>query len=244
MLTAAQAQLDRLSALPGEPGAQHELAEDAVAANEAAVAAGPSRPLLAVKFFDINTGFAAGAFGQLFHTEDGGKRWRYIGDRLGNLEGLHLNGLTLTPEGDVLIAAEAGTVFRSRDRGRSWARSQVGYKGYLYGVLALPGSVLVAYGFNGHTFRSADGGASWKAIPSRTPKTLVAGALRGEHGVLIDEEGQVLVSTDHGESFKPAGPRLPVRRLSGFALLGSDTVLTVGMGGAAVHTMPGQRSKP
>ncbi len=236
MLEAARAQLERTPERAGpEPGGatttRRELAEDALASAEAAVKAGPSRPLFAVRFSDANNGFAAGAFGQLFHTADGGQHWAYIGDRIDNLEGLHLNSITLTPDGDVLVAAEAGTVFRSRDRGRTWARTAVGYKGYLYGVLALPKSVLVAYGFKGNAFRSADGGTSWTAVPSRSVKTIVAGTVRGEQALLIDEEGQLLVSSDAGESFKRTGERLRTKRLSAFVMSG-DTLVAVGMGGA------------
>lgn len=222
---------------------RREHAEDAVAASESAIKMGPSRPLFAVRFFNPNIGLAAGAFGQLFHTEDGGKRWTYIGSRLDNIEALHLNGLTLTPEGDVLIAAEAGTVFRSRDMGRTWTRANLGYRGYLYGVLALPGQVLAAYGFNGHVFRSGDAGVTWKAVPSRTTKTVVAATMRGSDALLLDAEGQLLVSTDGAELFRPAGDRLPVRRLSGFVLLGNDAMVTAGMGGVGVYAVPGQGSK-
>lgn len=252
MLQAARAQLARTpqsaaehaGSAPGGPTAtRHELAEDALAAAEAAVEAGPSRPLLAVRFVDAHHGFAAGAFGQLFETTDGGRHWLYIGDRLDNLEGLHLNSITLTPEGDTLLAAEAGTVFRSSDMGRSWARTAVGYKGYLYGVLAFARSVWVAYGFKGHAFRSIDAGNHWAPVPSRSEKTIVAGALHGERGVLIDEEGQLLVSGDAGESFVRTGERLRTKRLSAFTLSG-DTLVAVGQGGAVTKVVFAAGSKP
>lgn len=238
ILAAAQAELARAA----EDAPNRELLEDALGAAEAAVAAGPSRPLLAVRFFDAQTGFAAGAFGQLFHTEDAGRTWTYIGDRLGNAEGLHLNGMTLTPAGDVFIAAEAGTVFRSRDRGRTWQRLDLGYKGHLYGVLALPEGALVAYGFRGHAYRSTDGGQHWAPAASRTTKTLVGGLVQGPRALLLDDEGQVLASSDGGATFMPAGDRLRVRRLAGFALAGPDTLVAVGLGGATVVPAPVPRT--
>ena len=238
ILTAVKAQLDKLP--PGnaeDPSPQRLQAEDAVAAAEAAIAAGPSRPLLAVRFFDADRGVAAGAFGQLFQTTDGGKQWAYIGDRLDNPEGLHLNGLTLTRDGQILIAAENGTVFASPDQGRTWTRSATGYNGYLYGVLALPGSGLTAYGFNGHVFRSVDGGANWKPVNSHSARSIVAAEAIPGGALLLNEEGQVLVSRDEGATFKPLGQRLPVKRLSGVALLKHNALVTVGLGGAAVHTL-------
>ncbi|MFZ5525184.1 MAG: YCF48-related protein [Pseudomonadota bacterium] len=238
ILTAVKAQLDKLP--PGnaeDPSPQRLQAEDAVAAAEAAIAAGPSRPLLAVRFFDADRGLAAGAFGQLFQTTDGGKQWAYIGDRLDNPEGLHLNGLTLTRDGQILIAAENGTVFASPDQGRTWTRSATGYNGYLYGVLALPGSGLTAYGFNGHVFRSVDGGANWKPVNSHSARSIVAAEAIPGGALLLNEEGQVLVSRDEGATFKPLGQRLPVKRLSSVALLKHNALVTVGLGGAAVHSL-------
>lgn len=243
ILAAARAQLAKLPAgNPDDPSPQRLQAEDAVAAAEAAVQGGPSRPLLAVRFFDTERGLAAGAFGQLFSTTDGGKHWAYIGDRLDNAEGLHLNGLTLTADGQILIAAENGTVFSSSDQGRSWSKAQVGYNGYLYGVLAVPGVGLTAYGFNGHVFRSVDGGANWKPVNSHSARSIVAAQAIPGGALLLNEDGQVLLSQDQGASFKPLGARLPVKRLSGVTLLQRPgqgrTLVTVGLGGAALHTLP------
>ncbi len=251
MLEAAQAQLARLpAARAGTPEAPSNLRmalEDAVAGSQAAVEAGPSRPLLAVRFANDKTGFAAGSFGQLFATDDGGQHWNYIGDRLDNTEGLHLNALTLSPDGRIYIAAEAGTVFVSTDMGRSWARSNSGYKGHLYGVLPLPGEALIAYGFNGHLFRSTDGGQAWKPLLSPTTKSIVSATTVNGTALLVDEDGQLLTSTDQGENWALMGTRLPVRRVGAMALVLSTwskardamafDVLTVGLGGADRHTL-------
>lgn len=263
MLVAARAQLARLPASQAgtsdNPSDQRMMLEDNLAGAEAAVEAGPSRPLLAVRFANERTGFAAGAFGQLFATDDAGRHWRYIGDRLDNPEGLHLNALTLTPDGHVYIAAEAGVVFTSPDMGRTWTRSATGYKGHLYGVLALPGDVLIAYGFNGHLFRSLDGGQAWKPVISATSRSFVAGTVLDGAALLLDEEGQLVRGTDQGEDWSPMGERLPVRRVGGMALVLarwasparhlSFDVLTVGLGGASRHALqwpaqPESRSNP
>lgn len=245
ILAAARAQLDKLPPGNGEdPSPQRLQAEDAVAAAEAAISGGPSKPLLAVRFFDAQRGLAAGAFGQLFQTEDAGRHWTYIGDRLDNPEGLHLNGLTLTPAGQVLIAAENGTVFSSPDQGRSWTKAQVGYNGHLYGVLALPGTGLTAYGFNGNVFRSLDGGTSWKPVNSHSARAIVSAQAVPGGALLLNEEGQVLLSQDGGASYRALGARLPVKRLSGVAFTKPHEIVTVGLGGASVHTVPWKRTSP
>lgn len=252
MLEAARAQLARLPASRAgtaeAPSTLRMALEDAVAGSQAAVEAGPSRPLLAVRFANDKTGFAAGSFGQLFTTDDGGKHWSYIGDRLDNAEGLHLNALTLSADGHVYIAAEAGTVFVSTDMGRSWTRSNTGYKGHLYGVLTLPGDALLAYGFNGHLFRSTDGGQAWKPLLSPTMKSIVSATMLNGAALLVDEEGQLLTSPDQGENWALMGQRLPVRRVGAMTLVLSTwskphgalafDVLTVGLGGADRHALP------
>lgn len=252
MLEAARAQLARLPASRAgtaeAPSTLRMALGDAVAGSQAAVEAGPSRPLLAVRFANDKTGFAAGSFGQLFTTDDGGKHWSYIGDRLDNAEGLHLNALTLSADGHVYIAAEAGTVFVSTDMGRSWTRSNTGYKGHLYGVLALPGDALLAYGFNGHLFRSTDGGQAWKPLLSPTMKSIVSATMLTGAALLVDEEGQLLTSPDQGENWALMGQRLPVRRVGAMTLVLSTwskphgalafDVLTVGLGGADRHALP------
>jgi photosystem II stability/assembly factor-like uncharacterized protein len=248
MLQAAQAQVEQAARLTGEAGQkQQDRAADALAAAQDAIKAGPSRPLLAVRFTDAQHGIVAGAFGQLFATTDAGATWQYLGDRLDNPEALHLNSLTVTPQGELFIAAEMGQVFRSLDQGKTWSRHDTGYNGHLYGVIALApaegaapttAAALLAYGFNGHLFRSRDRGASWSALPSPAPKTLVQATLRGNTVLMLTEDGRLLASRDDGTSFKPLGDRLTQRRLAGFTLTG-DTLVAVGQGGVSVHAIAG-----
>lgn len=241
MLRAAKGMAEKAEAAKGDAAqAQRDRAADALAAAEDAVKAGPSRPLLSVRFIDARRGFVAGAFGQLFATPDGGASWQYLGDRLDNPEGLHLNSLSVTPQGELFIAAEMGQVFRSTDQGASWQRADTGYNGHLYGVLALPAregaGTLLAYGFNGHLFRSRDRGVTWMALPAPGPKTLVQGAVRGGAALLLAEDGRLFASRDEGEHFTPVGDRLAQRRLAGFAMVG-DTLVAVGEGGVSSHAL-------
>ncbi len=239
MLAAAQAEVAAAAAAGGASApARRDSAADALAAARDAVEAGPSRPLLAVRFLDAQAGFVAGAFGQLFETGDGGASWRYIGDRLRNPDGLHLNSLAATPQGELFIAAEAGRVFRSPDRGRSWSVADTGYAGNLYGVLALPpreqhAGALLAYGFNGHLFRSRDRGASWSALPP-LPRTVVQATVRGDAVLALTEDGAMFSSGDGGDTFHALGEPPARRRFSGFAIAGANLV-AVGAGGVSVR---------
>lgn len=238
MLESAEAQLDRARAKPPGKVPQELLGnlEDRVADAQAAVQAGPSRPLLGLRFVDALTGFVVGSYGQLLHTTDAGQTWKYIGDRLDNDAGLHLNRITLAPSGALYIAAEGGTVFRSVDRGQHWTRLRVGYNGQLYGFVALNDGLL-AYGFNGRLFRSDAQGQRWTALHSPTGKSLVQGTRLPDGRVLLaSQSGELLLGDARAETFR--------RQASGNAELagmtampGSSHVVTVGALGARVTTL-------
>lgn len=244
MLAAALARQARAAALQGDAEAtqrQRDQAADMLAAARAAVDAGPSQPLFAVRFLgDAKTGFAAGSFGQLFQTRDAGASWHFIGDRLDNPEGLHLNSLSLSAQGDLLVAAEAGTVFSSRDQGASWRRSDTGYKGHLYGVLAGPAAWL-AFGFNGHLFRSSDEGQHWAVLRSPSVKTIVGGSINKNGNeaavVLLTEDGEILTGSTNMDGFTALPQRVANRKFSAFTLANAGTLVAVGIGGVSVRAL-------
>lgn len=244
VLVAVRAQVERAKALPGNDEAtvkKREQAEDALGAAQAAIEAGPSSPLFAIRFLDARRGLVAGAFGQLFATEDAGASWHYIGDRLDNPEGLHLNGLAQDGEGSLYIAAEAGTVFVSRDQGASWTRVQVGYDGHLYGVVQLEEHALLAYGFKGRVFRSTDRGASWSKLPQVGNKTLVQATVADGRVLLLAEDGQLYETRKAGVDFVPLGLPLALGKFSSFTLAGGTLV---GVGSSGVSLLPLAKLRP
>lgn len=213
LLAEAEAQLERVKAAVGEASdetqrLQLEAAEFALEDATAAGEFGPSRPLLGVKFVDGQQGYAVGAFGLLLHTADGGRTWDSWTTRLDNPSRLHCNQITVTADGGLLIASEAGTLFRSSDRGASFQTLNVGYDGALYGALSLQdGRVLLAYGFAGNVFRSEDNGASWQKLEPLSRKSLVAGLLRADGTpLLLSQDRQLL----HGDAAAQTFTRIEV----------------------------------
>src|SRR5688500_1065101 len=61
---------------------------------QAAARFGPSRPLLAVWFRNESDGLAAGSYGLLLRTPDGGKTWALASEAIANPEGYHFNAIT------------------------------------------------------------------------------------------------------------------------------------------------------
>lgn len=176
----------------------------------AAAKFGPSRPLLAVWFRNASEGLAAGAYGLLLRTRDGGRQWTLASDALANPDGYHLNAITATPAGTLLIAGEAGRVYRSVDGGARWETLDTGYKGQLYGALGVRGAGggedLLAFGFKGNLFRLAAGSKAWQPLASGTTKTLVAGLLlaNGEP-LLVGADGVLRAGHPQGRAFKAVG---------------------------------------
>jgi photosystem II stability/assembly factor-like uncharacterized protein len=206
---------------------------------KAGVKFGPSRPLLGVWFKNENEGYAVGAFGQIFHTTNGGLRWELWSSRLNNPESLHYNAFSRTPRGTLTVAGEGGKVYRSADDGATWQTSDTGYKGHLYGVLgavnANSGEDLVAFGFGGHVFRSADDGKTWHEIASGVTKSLIGGTSLPDGGMLLAaQDGGILRSDDQGRSFRVivSGGRLSI---AGMARVGNTAQLALaGIGGVHI----------
>jgi photosystem II stability/assembly factor-like uncharacterized protein len=181
------------------------------------------RPILDLWFRDLNHGYAVGAYGLFLTTEDGGKSWQPFdfnpatlmadGDGAGEdwEDGLeeepwgidfHLNQVAATPNGRILITAEAGNIYRSDDACRSWLSLPSPYEGSFYGSLPLSQTSLLAFGLRGHLFRSEDTGNSWRPIASGTQATLNDGIrLHDGRIVLVGLAGTLLISSDEGNSF-------------------------------------------
>jgi photosystem II stability/assembly factor-like uncharacterized protein len=181
------------------------------------------RPILDLWFRDMNHGYAVGAYGLFLTTEDGGKSWQTFdfnpatlipnGDGAdegwdGGLEeeswgiDYHLNQVAATPNGRILITAEAGNLYRSDDACRSWLSLPSPYEGSFYGSLPLSQTSLLAFGLRGHLFRSEDTGNSWLPVDSGTQATLNDGIrLRDGRIVLAGLAGTLLISNDEGHSF-------------------------------------------
>lgn len=164
---------------------------------------GAAKPFLDVLFLNEQKGFAVGAYGFLFVTEDGGKTWQNQGNRLDNLDRFHLNAITQLEGGNLLIGGEAGVLFVSEDEGESWESIDSPYTGSFFGLLALSeqGSAL-AFGLRGNLFRTSDGGFSWEDLDSGTETTLMSGAFDGDRNISIaGNSGAVVSSDDGGKTF-------------------------------------------
>jgi photosystem II stability/assembly factor-like uncharacterized protein len=115
---------------------------------------------------------------------------------------LHLNKIVLGDAGRLYIAAEAGTVFRSDDQGRSWTVLNPPYDGSFFdGVLLSDGSLLV-FGLRGNMFRTWDAGATWRPIRLPVDTSLFGGAALPDGGVIVVGTAGVMLVSREGDSFR------------------------------------------
>jgi photosystem II stability/assembly factor-like uncharacterized protein len=121
-----------------------------------------------IPFFDIlfitpSYGLVVGAYGAMLETNDAGNTWHYIGHKVPNPDGYHLNALTKDANDNIYIVGEAGIAMSSADLGDSWQPLAIDYQGSLFGVTAKD-TVIYSYGLRGNMFVSEDRGATWDSV--------------------------------------------------------------------------------
>lgn len=190
-------------------------------------------PLLDILFLDGQHGFAVGAYSLLLETRDGGttweartlaaetaeeesapapvqsggdaEAWTFSEDELALEDEAdpHLNAIARTGSGALLIAGERGSVFRSRDEGRTWQRLKLPYEGSMFGVLAWQGDHVLVFGLRGNVFESMDLGDTWREVSTGTESSLMGGhALPYGGAVIVGAEGVVLHRARAEEPFR------------------------------------------
>ena len=164
--------------------------------------AGADVSLLSVWFENASHGIAVGAFGYAIETSDGGRTWKKVAIGEGDDRDRHLNGIFAVPNGPLYIAAEAGTVFRSTDNGKTWATLHPPYAGSFWGGLPLADGAVIVYGMRGHVLRSADQGRTWSDVPTGTDQSFSGGVQLPDGTIALVGLGGVIARSSDGRSFE------------------------------------------
>lgn len=175
-----------------------------------AVQAGTSKPFMDVWFANEKEGLIVGAYGAIFRTEDGGKNWQALLDRIENSDGFHFYGLAEV-DGALLLVGESGILYRSVNQGRNWETLDSPYKGSLFGIVVDPsGRRAIATGLRGNTIATTDGGINWQHKPTVSPGSLNAGVLTKDGTfVLVGLAGQMLVQEKGSADFRAVATGFP-----------------------------------
>jgi photosystem II stability/assembly factor-like uncharacterized protein len=186
-----------------------------------------------VWFMDRNHGWAVGSFGRLVETRDGGKTWENRAHLVQTFDGFHLNGVTGSSRGEVFLAGEGGTLFRSLDKGQSWEQLDSGYYDTFFGIAYdQTNRVLTAYGIGSALFQSRDLGDTWVALNSPIEATFAGATVTAQgHTALAGPAGVILLidSTDGSIEVHAQANRM---NHSTLLHLDSGNFIVVGVGGA------------
>jgi photosystem II stability/assembly factor-like uncharacterized protein len=194
--------------------------------------AGPSLPLLGVVFRDTLHGFAVGPFGMAIATDDGGKTWAPILERIDNPQFLHLDAICEVA-GNVYIAAEKGTVFRlDADTGK-FRRVETGYAGSFFGVVGYE-DVLLAYGLRGTIYRSVDHGTTWRAMKSPLHGTVTSASYvpRLRTVALVSTAGEIASADASANELRLSKSTRPTV-ITGVQALAGGTLVLSGLDGVS-----------
>lgn len=196
---------------------------------------GPDKPFLDVWFENENTGYIVGAFSLIFRTDNGGKSWLPLYDRIDNPKRYHLYSIRSVAK-ELYITAEQGTVFKFDQKSGKFASIKTAYTGTFFGITGKAGAV-VAYGMRGNVFRSHDSGSSWQKVETGVPAGLVSGTVTDAGRiVLVGQGGQVLVSNEDGSVFS----NVPIEQTapaSAVVAVDNGTLALVGPRGAKLQAI-------
>jgi len=161
---------------------------------------------LDVLAIDSQRAYAVGAFGTFYDTHDGGITWaqRHVSE-----QDSHLNRITATTNGLLIIAGERGTLLRAAHYNQAFTPTSTGYEGSFFGVLTLGENTLLAYGLRGHVFRSEDAGVTWQPVKIEST-ALIMTAVKLKSGVIVlaGQARSFSVSHDNGLTFRAWQPGL------------------------------------
>lgn len=166
----------------------------------------PRDHLYGVAFIGDGQGWACGAYGSVFHTEDGGIRW--TAQRSGTTEPLFDVDFVDARRG--WIVGRVGTVLWTTDGGRTWREADSGSRRHLFGVDFADAQHGWAVGDWGMIVHTGDGGQTWVERPLGKDVILndVVFVDR-HHGWIVGEMGTVLRTEDGGETWERVDPGVP-----------------------------------
>lgn len=149
-------------------------------------------PLLNIKMITDHIGFILGARGVLHRTDDSGTTWIRTILTAENGFDANLFDALLTKKGTVIISAEAGQLYLSRDSGERWRSIQSPYNGSIFGLVSPQDDTVVAYGMRGTVLISYDDGEKWVIERRPGADSLFGGAARNGEVLLGGEDGTLI----------------------------------------------------
>lgn len=173
-----------------------------------AVEQGADKPFFRVVFHNEDYGHAAGAYGMLLMTEDGGKTWI---PRMEAIENYGFNHLfDFAPLGDMqfFICGEMGVILHGDLHKRVATALSTPWEGSFFTCLRTDDGSVIMGGLRGNVFRTEDAGKTFIRVKKPESSAIVDSIVLSDGRVLLaGQGGDMLVSSDNGKTFS----RLPIR---------------------------------
>jgi photosystem II stability/assembly factor-like uncharacterized protein len=179
------------------------------------------QPLLDVCFTDASRGVAVGAYGVIYTTSDGGSVWSQV---------------PFEPE------ALPGAAKVEPSAEDMEAEVDLGFEFHLNAIACGPAGRMYIAAEAGRLFRSDDGGARWREMPSPYDGSFYGILpLDGESLLAFGLRGNLFRSEDGGMNWAPIETGT-VALLNAGARVDDDTVVIVGMAGVQLASNDGGRT--
>lgn len=182
--------------------------------------------------------WAAGSFGRIIRSEDGGKSWAI--QATNSAETLQV--LIAWNEREAVAAGENGAVLRTEDAGRTWSPVPVELREIGRLILSgaiLPGGRALLAGEYGMVLASDDKGRTWRHVHPPEDVTWHALGVTPTGRVLtVGEFGRVKASNDGGETWVDVATPADAT-LTALAVSASGEVVAAGLGGGTIHSADG-----
>ena len=180
-----------------------------------------NRPLLDVWFADEQRGYAVGAYGAIYASEDGGRSWELVPFEPEPLDG---------------DAAPA-------DPDDYYAEVDMGFDFHLNAIVPSGEGGLYLAAEAGRLFRSDDGGASWRELPSPYDGSFYGILpLDGEALLAFGLRGHVFRSEDGGRTWSGPIPTETIALLNSAIRPAPELVIIAGLNGVMLVSQDGGSS--
>ena len=186
-------------------------------------------PLLDVWFRDERTGFAVGAYGYFLATDDGGETWtaRTISE-----DDFHLNALV--PVVGAALQPEKSEPDRTGSHQPQKRTARTGVRGTGSESNRAESQRLYIAAEAGIAYRSDDGGATWRELPSPYAGSWFGGLALDENRVLLAGlRGHLFRSGDGGDTWTEVVTGIQAT-LTGAIRLPSGSILITGLEGSVL----------
>jgi len=157
-----------------------------------------SNHLRTLFFVDESNGFAAGEYGTILKTNDGGLTWRLIEiPHLNNISDIHFPTFSTS-----YLVGEDGLILKSVDAGETWQPQPIAFTNNLHRVCFQNEEAGWIIGEKGLILRTTNGGDDWFQQPSGQRTSLNGIAFIGNEAVcIVGDDTTILVTQDEGRNW-------------------------------------------